>query len=88
MHPWPHRDGAGLGIIEGVLHQDALTIVTRATGTIVLAFLLPLPLAFLLPPLLGMVAGEGGTIGGHDDSCSSWHGGRYCRGCPPLEGAE
>jgi hypothetical protein len=49
-HPWPHRDGAGPGIVEGGPCRGAPTIVaaivTRAAGATVLAFPLPLPLAF------------------------------------------
>jgi hypothetical protein len=42
-----------------VLHRDALTVVARATGTIVLTFLLPLALS--LP--FATIVGDGGRRG-------------------------
>jgi hypothetical protein len=62
MHPWPYRDVAGLGIVEGGLRWGAPIIVIVVVGAIVLIFLLPLqlllPLAFT--SLLGLgQEGEG-----------------------------
>jgi hypothetical protein len=54
MHPWPHRDGTGPGIVEGGPHRGAPAIVARAARAIVLCFPLPLPLLVPLPLLLGV----------------------------------
>jgi hypothetical protein len=49
-HPWPHRDGAGPGIVEGGPHRGAPAVVAaavvEATGVVVLAFPFLLALAF------------------------------------------
>jgi hypothetical protein len=41
-HPWPHRDDAGPGIVEGGPRRDASVVVAAvvagATGAVVLAF--------------------------------------------------
>jgi hypothetical protein len=64
MHPWPHRDGVGPGIVEGEPHQGAPAIVTVvvaiASGIVVLA----IPLALTL--VVATVIGVGGRTGrGH-----------------------
>jgi hypothetical protein len=62
-HPWPHRDSATPGIVEGGPHQGTPTVVAavvaRATEAIVLAF--PLPLALTLA--FAAVVGVGGRSG-------------------------
>jgi hypothetical protein len=52
-HPWPHRDGAGPGIIGGP-RQGAPAVVA---GAIVLAF------PFLLPLVFAAIVGGGGRRG-------------------------
>jgi hypothetical protein len=47
MHPWPYRDGADLGIVEGGSRRGAPTVVAAVViEAIVLAFPLPLTLTF------------------------------------------
>jgi hypothetical protein len=90
MHPWPHRDGASPGIVEGGPRGGACSIVTAVVaGAVVLAF--PLPLAVTLAFVI--VVGVGGSrwkaVGGHGGSWCGGHGGSCCGGgCPPPEGAE
>jgi hypothetical protein len=91
MHPWPHRDGAGPGIVEGGPCWGAPTIVaaivTGATGATVLAFPLPLTLAFTA--VVGVGVEGGGAAGGHISSCCGGHGRSYCSGGRlPPDGAE
>jgi hypothetical protein len=92
-HPWPHRDGAGPGIVEGVPHRGVAgpTVVAGAVGVVVLAFLFPLPLALTLA--FTAVVSDGGrrgrATGRHGSSCCSGDGGSCCYGgCPPPEGVE
>jgi hypothetical protein len=60
MHPWPYRDGADLGIVEGGPRQGAPTVVAAVvTGAIVLAFPLPLTLTFVT--VVRVRAGGGGA---------------------------
>jgi hypothetical protein len=63
-HPWPHRCGAGPGIVEGVPHQGApavvVIVVAEATGAVVLAFPLPLALTLAFVVVVGLGAGGGG----------------------------
>jgi hypothetical protein len=62
MHPWSHRDGAGLVIVEGGPRRGTLDVVAAvvagAAGAIVLAF--PLPLALTLACVAIVGVGEGG----------------------------
>jgi hypothetical protein len=59
-HPWPHRDGADIGIVEGGPSRGASAIVTAVVaGAVVLAF--PLPLALTLA--FAAVVGVGGRRG-------------------------
>jgi hypothetical protein len=73
-HPWPHRDSAGPGIVEGGPHRGARVVVARA---VVLVF--PLALALILAF----------ATGGHGSSCCGVCGGSSCcGGHPPPEGVE
>jgi hypothetical protein len=68
MHPWPHRDGADLGIVEGGprwgAHAIVAVVVVGATRAIVLAF--PLSLALTLTLAFATVVGVRGRRGrGH-----------------------
>jgi hypothetical protein len=64
-HPWPHRDGAGPGIVEGGPSWGTPTIVVAvvagATGAIVLALPLPLPLTLAFAAVVGVGEGGGGV---------------------------
>jgi hypothetical protein len=64
-HPWPHRDGASLGIVEGGPHRGAPTVVADVvagvTGAVVLAFTLPLDLTRAFVAVVGVGAGGGGV---------------------------
>jgi hypothetical protein len=57
-HPWPHRDGASPGIVEGGPHRGAPTIVADVvagvTGAVVLAFILPLDLTRAFVAVVGV----------------------------------
>jgi hypothetical protein len=68
-YPWPHRDGASPGIVEGGPHRGATVVVVGAVRAIVLTFFLPLALTLAFAPLLGVGAGGGGATGGHSGSC-------------------
>jgi hypothetical protein len=66
LHSWPHRDGAGSGIVEEGPRRGApaiiAAVVAGAVGDIVLAF--PLPLALILA--FAAVVGSGDRRGkGH-----------------------
>jgi hypothetical protein len=80
-HPWPHRDGAGPGIVKGGPRRGTPAVVaaifTGATGAIVLTFSLPLPLALTLTcaAVVGVGAEGGGATGGHSGSCCGGRGG-------------
>jgi hypothetical protein len=58
MHPWPHQDSAGPGIVEGGPRRGTpaivTTIVAGATGAIVLAFPLPLALTLVVATIVGV----------------------------------
>jgi hypothetical protein len=93
MHPWPHRDGAGPGIVEGGTHRGALLLslllLSEPLEPLFLSFPFPLPLPLPLPPLLELGARGGGATGGHGGSCCGGHGGSCCcGGRPPPEDAE
>jgi hypothetical protein len=64
MHPWPHRDSAGLGIVERGSHRGApvivVAVVTRVVGAIILAFPLPLAHTLAFATVVGVGAGGGG----------------------------
>jgi hypothetical protein len=64
-HPWPHRDGADSGIIEGGPRRGVAgpAVVAGAARAVVLAFSLPLPLALTLA--FAAVVGGGGRRGRH-----------------------
>jgi hypothetical protein len=84
-HPWPHRDGAGPGIVKGGPRRGAPAVVTaiftRATGAVVLTFSLPLPLPLPLvltlafAAVVGVRVEGGGATGGHSGSCCGGRGG-------------
>jgi hypothetical protein len=60
-HPWPHRDGAGLEIVEGGSYWGApaivATVIAGASIVVVLTFSLPLILTSVA------VVGVGGRRG-------------------------
>jgi hypothetical protein len=61
-HPWPHRDGAGLKIVEGGPHRGAPAIVAIVVaGAIVLVFPLPVALTLAFAANVGVEAGGGGA---------------------------
>jgi hypothetical protein len=64
-HPWPHRDGASPGIIEGGPRWGTpavvAAVVVRATRAIVLAFHLPLALTLAFVVIVG-VGGRRGRL--------------------------
>jgi hypothetical protein len=57
-HPWPHRDGAGPGIIAEGPCGGALAVVIGAARAVSLAF--PLPLAFVVVVGVRGQRGRGG----------------------------
>jgi hypothetical protein len=61
MHPWPYRDGASLGIVEGGPRQGGPTVVAKA---VVLTFPLPLPLPLPLALPLAFATVVGVGVGG------------------------
>jgi hypothetical protein len=73
MHPWPHRDGAGPGIIERGPRRDApaviAVVVAGAAGAIVLAFTLPLALTLAFAAVVGVGGRRGRGHWRHDRSC-------------------
>jgi hypothetical protein len=49
MHPWPHRDGVGPGIVEGGPRRGAPAVVAAVVArAIVLSFPLPLALTIVV----------------------------------------
>jgi hypothetical protein len=73
VHPWPHRDGASPGIVEGGPCRGvaAPAVVIGVVGDIVLSFplLLALTLAFATIVGGGAAGGGGGVTGGHGSTC-------------------
>jgi hypothetical protein len=64
VHPWPHRDGAGTGIIGGTrwgAPTVVAIVVAGVIGAVVLVFPLPLPLPLTLTFVV--VVGVGGRRG-------------------------
>jgi hypothetical protein len=64
MHTWPHRDGAGPGIVKGGSSRGASAIVAAvvvgAAGAVVLAFPLSLALTLAFAAIVGLgQEGEG-----------------------------
>jgi hypothetical protein len=53
VDPWPHRDGADPGIVEGGPRRGT-PVVARATGAVVLVFPLPLPLTLAFTNVVGV----------------------------------
>jgi hypothetical protein len=91
VHPWPYRDGVGLGIVEVGPRRGVVApiVVAGVIGAIVLAFSLPLPLTLTFAAIGGGGAGGGGAIGGHGGSCCGGHvGSSCCGGRPPSRGVE
>jgi hypothetical protein len=59
-HPWPHRDGVGLGIVEGGSSRGASAVVAGVAGAVALAFPLPLTLTLAFVAIVGVGAGGEG----------------------------
>jgi hypothetical protein len=70
-HPWPHRDGVGLGIVQGgpCWGVATPTVIVGATTVVALAF----PLALALTLVFVIVVGGGGrgrgAVGGLIGCC-------------------
>jgi hypothetical protein len=57
VHPWPHRDGAGTGIIGGTrwgAPAVVAIVVAGVVGAVVLVFPLPLPLTLTFVVVVGV----------------------------------
>jgi hypothetical protein len=61
MPSWPHRDGAGPGIVEGGPRRGAPVVVVGAVEAVVLAF--PLTIALALTLAFVVIVGIGGRTG-------------------------
>jgi hypothetical protein len=59
MPSWPHRDGAGPGIVEGGPRRGAPVVVVGAVEAVVLAF----PLTIALTLAFVVIVGIGGRTG-------------------------
>jgi hypothetical protein len=74
MHLWPHRDVAGLGIVEGGPRRGTPVVVANvvvgATEAVVLAF--PLALAHTLAPAFTAVVGVGCWYKNFDGLRGTW----------------
>jgi hypothetical protein len=62
-HPWPHRDGAGLGIIDGGPRWGAPAAVVIVVARTVRAIVPVFPLLLALTLAFATVVGGGGRRG-------------------------